>query len=112
MSEHTPGPWKVTVGGAIGALWDGVSHRFGRIVAQVHPMSQDTVEARANARLIAAAPDLLAVAEKEQERVAHMLGCSYCHKYWPPCGVAVRLKRQARKMREAALAKAKGLSTS
>lgn len=64
MSEkkHTPGPWK----------WDGhntISTADGEqltIVGASLQMGGDNREAKANARLIAAAPDLLAYAECEE----------------------------------------------
>lgn len=62
MSGHTRGPWKVTDIG-----FDGfeVEDGAGRVVAQaamINPVRrrEDNDERRANARLIAAAPDLLA----------------------------------------------------
>ena len=58
MSKHTPGPWTSGHHGNV-ALWVGPSH-FDRPVALVpwdsHAEARD--EARDNARLIAAAPDL------------------------------------------------------
>jgi hypothetical protein len=53
MSAHTPGPWVAETSG----LPLAVTTEDGRHLATVYP-SRD--EGRANARLIAAAPDLLA----------------------------------------------------
>jgi hypothetical protein len=59
MSKHTPGPWTSGHHGNV-ALWVGPSH-LAHPVALVpwdsHAEARD--EARDNARLIAAAPDLL-----------------------------------------------------
>ena len=53
MSDHTPGPW---LSNQYGEVWGG-----GEIVAEVHG---DTPEDwQADARLIAAAPDLLEACE-------------------------------------------------
>ena len=56
MSEHTPGPW---VAGSEPWGWDIVGHSGTVVVAQ----SDYCEGAEANARLIAAAPELLAAAE-------------------------------------------------
>ena len=61
-ATHTPGPWKrdnrdskTTISGA--GLWLATIHRDGGTTAQLHP---EEFEAFANAKLIAAAPELLA----------------------------------------------------
>lgn len=74
MSEHTPGPWTVSDKNS----YDDFNIRDGdkRVVAQaIHPWTVDNAadEVAANARLIAAAPDLLAALEavvRDVERVA------------------------------------------
>ena len=57
-TQHTPGPWNVT------GLY--VRERDGGLVASINDLWHDqktpTAEKNANARLIAAAPDLLALA--------------------------------------------------
>ena len=57
-TQHTPGPWKVT------GLY--VREQDGGLVASINDLWHDqktpTAEKNANARLIAAAPDLLALA--------------------------------------------------
>ena len=52
MSKHTPGPWKADEGMIVVA---------GHCVATYHSRDACGEETEANARLIAAAPDLLAV---------------------------------------------------
>lgn len=61
MSKHTPGPWQHSV-----KLSGSENHRGFRIwgadgwaLADVQPADEDGTEGEANARLIAAAPDLL-----------------------------------------------------
>jgi hypothetical protein len=57
-SESTPGPW-VASPGAHGAQWKVCySSDFGGVIGEVYAGSGQPVEA--NARLVAAAPDLLA----------------------------------------------------
>ena len=64
--KHTPGPWQAVVGNGAGDFWN--IHRktptidggyFGRVDA-MHWTEEARATARADARLIAAAPDLLA----------------------------------------------------
>lgn len=83
MSKHTPGPWKVDSHG------EAVLGRDGTMVADCCIMSsrRQTPMCRANATLIAAAPDLL-------EACKNML--------WHED------KYAARKQAEAAIAKAEG----
>lgn len=57
MSRHTPGPWKAEAGGREPLVLAGLTP-----VAQVFALGEsidDAAEEEANARLIAAAPDLL-----------------------------------------------------
>lgn len=74
MSKHTPGPWKVrTLDDSLGTI-DTSDDTTS--IAQAFDLSfQDRIagspERKANARLIAAAPDLLAALED-------LLGCPYC----------------------------------
>jgi len=80
MSKHTPGPWesvetKPIAGVTVARGWfvSPVKGRRSPVldIAQVHlTASQDREEQEANARLIAAAPDLL---ESLQEMVADLL---------------------------------------
>lgn len=67
MAQHTPGPWTLHTTGSDGHGWV-VQHPVDgayRGVAQVRGSSR---QAQANARLIAAAPDLLAAAEEVMDR--------------------------------------------
>ena len=66
-ASHTPGPWKmIEVGNSIGIVPakrpPGVSKRDIEDIAAVN-LDGDQYDAHANARLIAAAPDLLAACE-------------------------------------------------
>lgn len=75
-AKHTPGPWSVHPGGQyVGERIDGPSGRglAHAITRDPHPtlghgLSVD--EAAANARLIAAAPDLLAACENTRDMLA------------------------------------------
>ena len=60
MSKHTSGPWTIyrktrTYAFIRGVGWDG----FARVVKRLDGDDEDSPEGMANARLIAAAPDLL-----------------------------------------------------
>ena len=58
---HTPGPWEVAMPGEVDehyAVLDGFGH-----TASVYGCPEEAATAFANARLIAAAPDLLAACE-------------------------------------------------
>lgn len=62
MGKHTPGPWKVEWDPDGGSALEPAVMHDGYYVATCHEMSGDakgSVEALENARLIAAAPDLL-----------------------------------------------------
>lgn len=65
MAEHTPGPWHAPIlndGSTTGYVWAEEPH--GGIVATVMPLGpNDPSDYVANARLIAAAPDMLEVLE-------------------------------------------------
>ena len=74
MSGHTPGPWKV---GFVDDELEPVvktSEEHAWYVATVHDFGDAGKTSQANARLIAAAPELLEEAEKQVEalRVAHI----------------------------------------
>lgn len=75
MSEakHTPGPWRVEdgellAGGDSGAVVLGSIHG-----ADDYPCCEEDIDAecKANARLIAAAPDLLALLEEAYDALPH-----------------------------------------
>ena len=59
-TKHTPGPWMESSF----EVWSPLNgKRFGKVVANLRRAEAPDDEARANARLIAAAPELLRVAE-------------------------------------------------
>jgi hypothetical protein len=58
LSAHTPGPWSTD--GKWSKEWDGVCINAGHFVVATAQYLGGTDPASANARLIAAAPDLLA----------------------------------------------------
>jgi hypothetical protein len=84
MSGHTPGPWGVgepDPNGHPAILTDG-----GELIAIVtHECVKLEEELDANARLIAAAPELLAVLKELEESVA------YWGEYDVPLGIADRI---------------------
>ncbi len=57
MSKHTPGPWATDGGDTVVAMGNQI------VVTAPAPDGASREEMKANARLIAAAPDLLAVLE-------------------------------------------------
>ena len=60
MSEHTPGPWWVDRDIIYGDYQDGASVSVASVLDVAFPYGRRTGKSRsANARLIAAAPDLL-----------------------------------------------------
>lgn len=107
MSKHTPGPWELHEykGGVeirMGTRLQKPTHIYNNEheIDWNHDLYNDGTddiqyrEAMANARLIAAAPDLLAIAEELNECAA------YWSEYDVPLGIHDRLR--------AAIAKAKG----
>lgn len=72
MSKHTPGPWVVDGSGI--KVFADVSNGYPPIVAQAtsgdNSLTLQTMEA--NARLIAAAPDLLAALERANSILAEL----------------------------------------
>ena len=71
--EHTPGPWDVVHGvdyGEIGIRADGIMliTVHGGVDDSIHKNCKPSEESKANAHLIAAAPDLLEWAEETLER--------------------------------------------
>lgn len=76
MSKHTPGPWRVESADSNGAnvvaiaqvAWCGTNGRYGRDGSQ----TISAEEARANARLIAAAPKLLNALKEMLEYTASL----------------------------------------
>jgi hypothetical protein len=76
MSKHTPGPWHViTV-----AVHDKLITSGDRSIASLDHASHDTIEhLSANARLIAAAPALLALAKQYASECAECGGTAVLH---------------------------------
>lgn len=71
MSKHTPGPWTFFINKLGGHVNGG-----GKRIARVH-ITKDRMfvsEPEANARLIAAAPDLLAACKESEMLAAHGMG--------------------------------------
>lgn len=90
-SQHTPGPWYVTPDACAVYEKDGLGYRADTICHIVgHPFT------RANARLIAAAPDMLAALERAADELDSIMD-------WHGIGHPAVL-RDAR----AAIAKARG----
>ena len=94
MAEHTPGPWEVRGRWYIGKADDPSS--LAEVKSCYTVPASNEAEHEANARLIAAAPDLLETAE----HLLSLLGARF-----RPEDIAVV---RARKGLRAAIAKAKG----
>lgn len=63
MSKHTPGPWVVDESHHYGSINNAVLTRHIAMVSQYCSVTGDQEENAANARLIAAAPELLEALE-------------------------------------------------
>ena len=76
MSKHTPGPWKSRASGARSASFSVIAEMDERLVASVPPRfhGPGDSDGQANARLIAAAPDLLEACALTINRV-----CQLCY---------------------------------
>jgi len=88
LSQHTPGPW--TVDGNHFQIWANDGENAVASVystASPEPMAS---EARANARLIAAAPDLLAALE-DSLTVIRLMGCDMSN-FSNSCAALARAK--------------------
>ena len=70
---HSPGPWKIQQE-CVDPEWHIVTASGGRIIANVHIETGNTMDA-ANARLIAAAPELLAACEAYIKYADDEVGC-------------------------------------
>jgi hypothetical protein len=70
--SHTPGPWRATQCLADPGTWTIRNTAENRAIARVRARDAEglDIDTEANARLIAAAPDLLAAC-KEAERILH-----------------------------------------
>jgi hypothetical protein len=99
VSGHTPGPWQIRPSGAVGT--------DQMMVASVYPMEDEFPEENfANARLIAAAPNLLAALQR-LELSANTV--AYCYDKRPEnFAVALREMQDDAETARAALAKATG----
>ena len=103
--NHTPGPWKSHCLDSISLFPQHVVAENGAIVARCIPTSGQVVwnvsnqEAEANARLIAAAPELLEALEQTIESLAY-----WFPRWGDPKGANSQMMKQA----HAAIAKAKG----
>ena len=92
--SHTPGPWKVTAG-----IVDNprliVEDDIGNPVCamSLRGVYGDTVKMTANAHLIAAAPEMLAILEELRE------SASYWSEYDVPLGIVERIESAIRKAR-------------
>jgi hypothetical protein len=65
---HTPGPWRIeSVGDETLEIWAHPRIAVGQLYGQNGPNESDIV--RANAHLIAAAPDMLAALKAAQQRL-------------------------------------------
>lgn len=70
MAEHTKGPWEIASWPDPPLqIWSSPADTGGQFIAYVY--ARRDVEARANARLIAAAPDLLAAADELLAQLAY-----------------------------------------
>lgn len=67
-SKHTPGPWNAKLDTVVGFTIRGESPGY---VCEYYPVAEDNIQqVQANARLIAASPDLLAACKKSLTLVA------------------------------------------
>lgn len=96
-TNHTPGPWTCYADlPSTGPNWHIVTANSRmRVLANVHIEPGNKMDA-ANARLITAAPDLLAVLQELRE------SAEYWSEYDVPCGIVERM--------DAALAKVYGMT--
>ncbi len=84
-SKHTQGPWEITVGSRNQQFIKGPYESDRKYIARIHPMGSGvayhdgdadeapSAEAKANARLIAAAPELLEIAERFKRTIEFMI---------------------------------------
>ena len=83
-TQHTPGPWRVDVAQDTNGTIHSVDVReaaYGLFVASVEAHTEEHADVMANARLIAAAPDLLAalrLVERQHEGRVVGLGQKHC----------------------------------
>lgn len=113
MSKHTPGPWNASGewpnqlgiyadAVPVAMAWKGQSEAGGPPDYKIYPARPNTEEARANARLIAAAPELLKALEGMRWAFLKLYGC-----YPPPHGTGEKYFGAMQDC-DAAIKKAKG----
>ena len=73
MATHTPGPWKLREDGEANS-WAVLGPNDNWLLSFLHNGEQLSEKQRANARLIAAAPDLLAAAKRIVARIDGLRG--------------------------------------
>jgi len=75
MSKHTPGPWKITAGYDRSTISGGMGESgHPHVVAEVrHPTAFRIDEGPANARLIAASPEMLEALKDAKTTIDAML---------------------------------------
>ena len=85
MTAHTPGPWELVCNG--GPIEEFQVGNLSRAVCSAWVLATgDADETSANARLIAAAPDLLAVIQELSE------SAEYWSEYEVPLGIVDRIR--------------------
>jgi hypothetical protein len=107
MAQHTTGPWDVATGHGWNYAMVGpadADHYVAAVYGLTKDESNDREVQEANARLIAAAPDLLAALTELQDALASMTKMAYSG----PQGTT-RQFGEARKAAAAAIAKATGV---
>lgn len=111
--QHTPGTWEIRRPAHI--TWSGPTGAFeiytgDKLICQ-RPWAEGNPQAiqeyEANARLIAAAPDLLEALEAQEAVFSHRATCTDC---WngDGCDEGMKLILRAHDLRKAAIAKATG----
>lgn len=112
MAEHTPGPWHAAnwhPGGTWAndlAVINPAAEGWDRMLAFL-PDRGDGGRRQADARLIAAAPDLLAACEAQRAIIEHIPACALCSS-GIPCATGRSLSVEARSLLDSSLAKARG----
>lgn len=94
QATHTPGPWEVVAhqeNGVVVAVRDGGTVRTVALCADSSTWIPDD-QARINASLIAAAPDLLAALEDAVSLISYISG----RKYQPALDAAAAVIRKAK----------------
>ena len=112
-NKHTKGPWIIdaqTVDKAIAIRGAGDNDGWNYLYAEVQDDDCDPETAKANAHLIAAAPELLEAAQSLETAELHRMNCDECEGDDVPelCATCFPLFDDARLRRRAAIAKATG----